>query len=101
MDEHLNTGRGDIEFEPPRYESTGNRLICARRFDSGENCPNVPTHHVLWNSRCDNGLCCSKHVAEAKSKWVTYAVHEIESPCMVEGSLFYEDFNRCLFKEEA
>lgn len=44
--------------------------------DVADACGKPATWHIFWTPDLENGICCDHHAAEARSRWVFYAIHE-------------------------
>lgn len=67
--------------------------------DESSQCPNPATTHVIWTEDMENGLECDEHAAEARSKWVFWAMHPYRLDCSMPGARFIEAENRCVVDE--
>jgi hypothetical protein len=55
--------------------------------------------HVIWDTDMRNGIVCDEHAIEAQRRWVPISVHAFDAPCLIAGSLFVVDENRCVLDD--
>jgi hypothetical protein len=64
-------------------------------------CEVPATHHVIWTADVENGLCCDKHMEEARRLWVFYAEHEYHVAfCSHPQAKFHLEANECIIPLE-
>lgn len=88
----------DFAMTPPDLGPTGQIRGC-NRWMTDRPCGAIANWHVIWDTDMRNGIVCDDHAREAQSRWVPISIHPFNAPCMIPGSLFVVDENRCVFDD--